>query len=438
MLRRFSARRFFFIGIIFIGVTVLISTKLNVPWLPALKKSAALQEEHSVEDAPALPSAVLDESNFGESNEIDEKFVEKEKPWYLTDGTMLPVKTKGPVRLFPDQADGDRIIDQLMYIPEDYQGYDSPEKVILAYTGLGSWGAKSGPSVFQECPVSRCSLTADKSRAADADAIIFKDHFVSPGVPRPMNQIWILYFLECPYHTQSIKFADVINWTATYRRDSDVVAPYERWTYYDPEVRQKTQHIDYAANKTKKVAWFVSNCGARNNRLQYARELSKYISVDIYGNCGPLKCPRSDKKCYELLDKEYKFYLAFENSNCRDYITEKFFVNGLGHSVLPIVMGARPEDYQKSAPEGSYIHVDEFSSPEELAAYLHRLDNDNALYNSYFKWKGTGELINTHFWCRLCAMMHTPQLPRHYEDVNDWWRGPGICTSKAWRNAEFV
>jgi Glycosyltransferase family 10 (fucosyltransferase) C-term len=74
----------------------------------------------------------------------------------------------------------------------------------------------------------------------------------------------------------------------------------------------------------------VSNCNDRNGRLNYARELSKHISVDIYGECGTKTCPRAtEKSCFEMLKKEYKFYLAFENSNCRDYITEKFFINAL-------------------------------------------------------------------------------------------------------------
>ena len=142
-------------------------------------------------------------------------------------------------------------------------------------------------------------------------------------------QVWILYLLECPYHTQHMKYNDVFNWTATYRRDSDVVAPYERWVG-DGRPRA-TPTRNYAANKTRQVAWFVSNCGARNGRLQYARELQKHISVDIFGACGTKRCPRSNQdKCFEMLDNDYKFYLAFENSNCKDYITEKFFVNGLG------------------------------------------------------------------------------------------------------------
>ena len=61
------------------------------------------------------------------------------------------------------------------------------------------------------------------------------------------------------------------------RQDSTIVTPYESWQYYDPSVVSKPQSVNYAGNKTKKVAWFVSNCGARNGRLQYAQELSKYI-----------------------------------------------------------------------------------------------------------------------------------------------------------------
>jgi glycoprotein 3-alpha-L-fucosyltransferase len=68
-------------------------------------------------------------------------------------------------------------------------------------------------------------------------------------------QVWILYFLECPYHTQHVKFNDVFNWTATYRRDSDIVAPYERWAYYDENVKQNLRlDHNYATNKTKKVS----------------------------------------------------------------------------------------------------------------------------------------------------------------------------------------
>lgn len=113
-------------------------------------------------------------------------------------------------------------------------------------------------------------------------------------------------------------------------------------------------------------------------------------------------------------------------------------MNALGRNILPIVMGARPEDYEKSAPYKSYIHVDEFASAKELADYLHLLDSNDELYNSYFKWKGTGEFINTYFWCRVCAMLHDQDtLSRQvkwYEDVNEWWNGMGVCTDGSWRN----
>ncbi|XP_063241333.1 glycoprotein 3-alpha-L-fucosyltransferase A [Bacillus rossius redtenbacheri] len=367
------------------------------------------------------------------------------RPWYLSGGSRWPTASspgRRRLKLWPAEDPGsDRITQQLMFVPARAEQPEPRLKKILLYNGLGSWSQmEAGRGVFlrSKCPVDTCSITASKAEAGDAAAILFKDHFSNPSHARPPHQVWILYFLECPHHTQHVKHNDVFNWTATYRRDSDLVAPYERWAYHDDAVRENPLGADrnYAANKTRKVAWFVSNCSARNRRLQYARELQKHISVDVFGACGPKKCPRSSAtKCFELLDRDYKFYLAFENSNCKDYITEKFFVNGLGHNVLPIVMGARPEDYARAAPHHSYIHVDMFASPKELADYLHRLDRDDDLYNSYFRWKGTGEFINTYFFCRLCAMLHDDFPAKWYRDVNDWWRGPGTCTAVSWRKS---
>merc|ERR1719187_13780 len=177
----------------------------------------------------------------------------------------------------------------------------------------------------------------------------------------------MIYLLESPFHVAS-KLTG-FDWTATYRRDSTIVAPYAKWTYFDRGVTGLPQTINYALNKTKQVAWFVSNCNARNNRLQYAKELAKHIQVDIYGSCGSLKCPRRDSECMEML-KTYKFYLAFENSNCRDYVTEKLFMNALQNGVVPIVMGASVTDYAAIAPPHSFLHVDNYNSPADLAKHL--------------------------------------------------------------------
>ena len=64
------------------------------------------------------------------------------------------------------------------------------------------------------------------------------------------------------------------------------------------------------------------------------------------------------------------------------------------NDVLPVALGARPEDYEALAPPHSYIHVDDFESPRHLAEYLHKLDKNDDLYNEYFRWKGTGEAAN--------------------------------------------
>ena len=84
--------------------------------------------------------------------------------------------------------------------------------------------------------------------------------------------------------------------------------------------------------------------------------MKQYISVDIYGNCGNLTCPH-DFDCFEKLALEYKFYLAFENALCPDYVTEKFF-RTLALPLVPIVMGG--DNYKNLMPPGSFIDVNNF------------------------------------------------------------------------------
>ena len=255
---------------------------------------------------------------------------------------------------------------------------------------------------------------------------------------RPNNQKWMIYLDESPLHTPRISGTGSLDWTATYRVDSILTVPYGRWQYYNRSFVGFPREHNIALNKTKSVAWFVSNCASSNDRHEYATELSKYIQVDVFGKCGNNKCHKSTpKKCFEMLQKDYRFYLAFENSNCRDYITEKFFVNSLQNNVIPIVMGAKPKDYERVAPFNSYIHVDNFKGPKDLAEYLKVLESNEYLYNKYFRWKGTGEFIKTKFFCRICSLLHdhrAAKYQRFVKDINKWWAGDGVCVYGRWND----
>ncbi|XP_026822524.1 glycoprotein 3-alpha-L-fucosyltransferase A-like [Rhopalosiphum maidis] len=360
-------------------------------------------------------------------------------PWYFKDGTIRPAKAPSNTRfnlsqVWPKkQINGDRVEEQLMFMPSNYEYNNAPIKSILLFNNVNEWMVDSGQNEFisKDCPVNRCTITTDKSKSSNIDSILFRNEFSRPGHIKADKQVWILFIVESAYYTELNVGHDLINWTATYRHDSDIVTPYQRWAYYDPSVTQIEQfNRNYAQDKTKQLAIIITDCKTNyyDRELFYATELSKYnISVDVYGKCGEFKNIESNT-FLQMLDQDYKFYLAFENSNCIDYVTDKFFVNGLQHNALPVVMGGRREDYERMAPKHSYVHVDDYESPRRLAEYLRRLDADDDLYNEYFRWKGAGEFIDTKFFCRLCAMLHDDGAPaKSYRNFDNWWRGPGVC-----------
>ena len=105
-----------------------------------------------------------------------------------------------------------------------------------------------------------------------------------------------------------------------------------------------------------------------------------------------------------------------------------FMVYVCRNDVIPVVMGARPEDYAAVAPPHSYIHVDDYKSPRALAVFLKHLVEHPEHYNKYFKWKKMGKFIDTKFWCRLCAMLHEARNHVTWvKDVDAWWKGPDVC-----------
>nr|VZI40529.1 unnamed protein product [Spirometra erinaceieuropaei] len=175
-----------------------------------------------------------------------------------------------------------------------------------------------------------------------------------------------------------------------------------------PKNGKNVLHIPYLEEMAKGQTFVLLTGHLENTSLEYTFKLSASNSdmirvvpvegqypprvVDVYGP-GRRYCPPDGDICLRQLSLQYKFYLAFENSDCKDYITEKLFINALMYSMLPVVMGAPRSSYCAMAPPNSFIHVDDFSSPADLADYLIWLDRNDTAYASYFAWQEYGKIV---------------------------------------------
>jgi ferredoxin-like protein FixX len=208
------------------------------------------------------------------------------------------------------------------------------------YYSLG----KRGPFIMNSCPVTNCETISDKSRLNEADLVVVSMTDSMHDIPykRPKSQRWVFTLIESPAHTRN--YADMngkFNLTATYLSDSDFSNSYEyQSNFYWKENKTFNLNYDFTKGKTGSVAALISNCGAGTNRLAYIKEMQQYINVIVYGTCG-VKCPSSENNrreyCKDYIGANYRFFLAFENSICKDYITEKFFYS-LNTNVVPVVM----------------------------------------------------------------------------------------------------
>ena len=119
-------------------------------------------------------------------------------------------------------------------------------------------------------------------------------------------------------------------------------------------------------------------------------------------------CDWGNNTCISKVRNQYKFYLAFENSICYEYITEKYWstLQSTSFFNIPIALGASLHQYEVYSPPNSYLHTRNFTSAKSLAEFMHKLDKNDTLYNSYFDWRYTHDIVphgnRRDFRCFIC------------------------------------
>ncbi|KAF5307930.1 hypothetical protein FQR65_LT06497 [Abscondita terminalis] len=306
-------------------------------------------------------------------------------------------------------------------------------KIILYWTKFWNrnYPIGLGSNPFRGCKYKNCYTTFNRSfvHTEDFDAVLFHGSIYNPkihGRPeiRNVNQRYIYFNLEAPsnkiyYNPNFTLFNNFYNLTITYRFDSDV-----RIRYGSIRKRKTNRHFPTAKDvekKTKLVAWFVSHCKTTSKREDLVKAMQKYVPVDVYGKCGNLSCARSGylsmDHCYNLLERDYKFYLSFENSLCKDYFTEKLYYV-LPKTIIPIVYAGHDETIL--APPNSFINIKDFENVKSLVEYMLFLDSNTTEYLKYFQWRQDYVIWTNPTRCELCEKLNEPLTPKIYENFYDW------------------
>lgn len=116
----------------------------------------------------------------------------------------------------------DRILEQLNFRPKIWK---KEVKIFLNPPQISAWNLKPPlAELFRNCEAKNCQIGGNFEAA---DAILFSN-FLPKKKRKNLNQIWIFFSLESPANLK-ISSSDQINWTATFRFDSEIVAPYGKF-----------------------------------------------------------------------------------------------------------------------------------------------------------------------------------------------------------------
>ena len=295
---------------------------------------------------------------------------------------------------------------------------------------------------FKDCEVKNCIMSFNKGEANLSDAVIF--NWRSPPelktvskYRRPQGQIWIFIQHETTNSYNFVKRFPSFNWTMTYSKHSDIFLPYGLLKRKEGGITVKRDYIKIAKNKSKDALWIVSHCKTSGKRELYVKNLQNYITVDILGSCGDRwKCgQRYDHdigNCFDILNSTYRYYLAFENDICQEYITEKFFEN-YKYDLIQIVRGGDPSSRTINASKNAFISTSDFSNVHELGKYLQRLSRNISEYARMLEEKDKYYSVSypelfQNAMCDVCKRLNKLEEYRSvYENVGTWMKSNYPC-----------
>ena len=143
-------------------------------------------------------------------------------------------------------------------------------------------------------------------------------------------------------------------------------------------------------NKTKKISSIVSKLGEKNESIPKGclyRErfnliknlISKFNNIDFYGwgkNNSNLKGDLIEKK--DALE-QYKFSICIENSNEKNYISEKFY-DCILTDTIPIYYGCK--NIKEIWPEKGYILLEDITNLESVSKTIKNIEqNTDSIYH---------------------------------------------------------
>ncbi|KAK3558613.1 hypothetical protein QTP86_021658 [Hemibagrus guttatus] len=273
--------------------------------------------------------------------------------------------------------------------------------------------------------ITGCRVTDERAEYDEAHAVMFHHRDIYRNLSellrmrRPPLQKWVWMNMESPENSQRWAQLDgLFNLTASYRRDSDVWVPYGRIVPAAPKAFRFQ-----IPPKDKLVCWIVSNWDSNLKRVQYFNKLQKHVRIQVYGRVFKKNLTLEE---YHKTVSSCKFYLSFENSIYKDYFTEKLF-NPLDIGTVPVVLGPPRENYEEFIPADSFIHVDDFKSPQELAERLKFLDQNQEAYERYFTWRQYFTAKVSYFSleqaCCICDYIKRHKEYRVAKNLSKWYWG---------------